>query len=51
MTARLLCNVIHTMLLESHGPEKVAELLEDADVDAQRSSRLARLADLGIEVN
>lgn len=50
MSARGLLNVVHTMLIEAHGPEKVAEMLAVPDPAAARADRRAQLAALGVEV-
>lgn len=48
MTARALVNVVHTMLLDAHGAEKVSEML--APAAPSRADRMARLHALGVEV-
>lgn len=50
MTARQMLVVVHGMLVEAHGPEKVAEMLRPPDRVAERRSRRAELAALGVEV-
>lgn len=51
MTARALCNVVHTMLLEAHGPEEVEEMLAAPDPAEARADRRAHLRALGVEVD
>lgn len=50
MSARLLLNIVHSMLLEAHGEEKVAEMLAPPDPAFEREQRRAQLAALGVEV-
>lgn len=51
MTARRLLNVVHTMLLDAHGAEKVDEMLAEPDPAEARAERRAHLRALGVEVS
>ena len=47
MGARRLLNVVHTMILETLGHEKVDELLAEPDPARDRQDRVALLRRLG----
>jgi hypothetical protein len=50
MTARRLLTVVESMLLEANGREAIEEWLAPVDRTAERQERVARLAELGVEV-
>ena len=50
MTARRLLNVVHTMLIETLGAERAAELLEPVDPADELVARREQLRSLGVEV-
>lgn len=50
MTARVLCNVAYSMLLEGHSHEEVEEMLAAPDPAEAKAERRAHLRALGVEV-